>query len=236
MLLLRLALLSSMTSLLGVITCLPVAAATINGVGISVLPGFSTGSIGPVGSTPAVNNDDALGPSPNVIPYSLFLNSPGGLEVEFILANSGGTTEYRFTQSFLNNTDAVWTGFRFELGYGLGANFVSSQLTDSLEFDFFENNSTATSPAFTQTGATPEALDWSGGNVTRFRPAVFAFAIDVPDGLAGVNPSGLNRFTLRQTPITAASAVPEPSTLGLAGLALGGVLLRFRALRRSSQN
>src|SRR6476620_8879201 len=92
--------------------------ATVKSVISFLTPGFSTGSMGPVGNTPAVNNDDDLGASPNVIPYNVFFNSAGILETEFVLENSGGTTEYRFTQTFLNNTDPVWTGFRIELGYG----------------------------------------------------------------------------------------------------------------------
>jgi hypothetical protein len=73
-----------------------------------------------------------------------------------------------------------------------------------------------------------KTLGWSGGSVPRFRPAPFTFAIDVPDQLAAVNPSGLNRFTLRQEPITATAAVPEPSAFGIAGLALAGLLVLRR--------
>jgi hypothetical protein len=203
-------------------------AATIGSVSTFSTPGFSTGSMGPVGSTPAPNNDDDTGSSPNVIPYNVFFNSPGILETEFVLANSGGTTEYRFTQSFLNNTPTVWTGFRFELGFGTGTSFVLSQLADTLQFDSFENNSTATSTPFALTVDEMKTLGWGGASVPRFSSARFTFAIDVPDDLADANPSGLNRFTLRQTPIVAGSAVPEPATFGLLGLALAGFGLRAR--------
>jgi len=81
---------------------------------------------------------------------------------------------------------------------------------------------------FTLTVDEMKTLGWSDGNVPRFRPAVFTFAVDVPDDLLEANPSGLNRFTLRQTPIVAASAVPEPSTFGLLGFALAGIGLRLR--------
>src|SRR5262245_2703377 len=94
-------------------------AATISSINRVILPGASTGTVGPL-STSAPNNDDVNGPSPNVIPYSIFLNSPGPIETEFILAQSGGTTEYRFTQTLINNTPAVWEGFRLELGFGTG--------------------------------------------------------------------------------------------------------------------
>jgi hypothetical protein len=211
------------TAMLAGGVCSRAAAATINSISTFSTPGFSTGSAGPVGVTPAPNNDDVLGNSPNVIPFSVFFNSPGILETEFVLGESGGTTEYRFTQTFFNNTDVVWGGFRFELGFGTGANFVLSQLADALQFDAFEGNSTAVSPAFTLEVDEMKTLGWGGGNVPRFSPATFAFAIDVPDALAGANPSGLNRFTLRQTPIEAAAPVPEPATNALFAVALAGL-------------
>lgn len=39
-------------------------------------------------------------------------------------SESGGTTEYRFTQTFINNTGQVWTGSEFLLGYGVGDAFT----------------------------------------------------------------------------------------------------------------
>lgn len=206
-------------------------AATINSLS-TILPGASTGSVGPYGVTPAVNNDDEIGESQNVIPYSIFLNSPDILETEFVLGNSAGTTEYRFTQTFFNNTGTDWSGFRFELGYGTGSDFVLSQLADNLQFDAFEGHSTATSPAFTLTIDEMKILGWSG-SVPRFRPAIFTFAIDVPDELSDSNPSGVNRFTLRQIPIEA-SAVPEPSSFALLGLGLFGAFA-YRDSKRFSR-
>jgi hypothetical protein len=91
--------------------------------------------VGAVGNTPAPNNDNHQGASPNGIPNSFFFNTPGMLETEFALTNSGATTEYRLTQSFFNNTDTTWAGFRFELGFGTGTNFFcrnSSIRSDSI--------------------------------------------------------------------------------------------------------
>lgn len=209
-------------------------AATISSITKLTLPGATTGSVGPVGATPAPNNDDSYGPSPNVIPYSLFVNSAGTMETEFALAQSGGTTEYRFTQTLFNNIPgAAWQGFKFELGFGTGADFTLSPLADLLMFDAFENNSTATANAFNLTVDEMKVIEWGGGKVSRFQSAVFSFAIDVPDDLADLNPQGLNRFTLRQTPIVAGSApapAPEPATAMLFGLALVAVGIRGRSL------
>ncbi len=205
--------------LLSALPCV-LPAATVNGFGSVSLPGFSTGTLGPVGATPAPNNDDDPGLSPNVIPYSVFLNSPGSVEVEFLLADSGGTTEYRFTQGFVNTRSAPWTGFRFELGFGTGADFVKATSGSGLRFDELAGVSTATSPVFTLVGQQPAQLDWSVPAPPFAAP--FVFAVDVPDGL--------ERFTLRQTPLVAGE-VPEPAGTAVAGtvaLAVGYTLRRRR--------
>ena len=191
-------------------------AATITSVSLFSLPGFSTGSAGPVGSTPAVNNDDDPGASPNVIPFSVFFNSPGAMETEFVLSDSGGTTEYRFTDTFVNTRNALWNGFRFELGSGTGANFVQA---GDVRFDLLNGQSTAISPVFTLVAHNSRQLDWTVGAPPLVAP--FAFAIDLPDGMA--------RFTLRQTPLVA-TLVPEPSALGLAAISLVVLVLRKKCI------
>jgi len=186
--------------------------------------------MGPVGTTPAPNNDDAPGASPNAISYSIFFNSPGALETEFVLSDSGGTTEYLFNQLFINNSNWTWTGFRFELGYGTGANFVRSQPADVLMFDGFENRTTANSSKYNVT-VDQKTLEWNGPALSRISSVSFSFAIDVPDDLTLANPNGTNRFTLRQTPLAAtASSAPEPATAGLIGMALAALGRRIIAL------
>lgn len=182
-------------------------AATISSLGTSSLPGASTGSIGPVGATPAANNDNATTASPNVIPYSVFFNKQGPVAVEFLTAASGGATEYRFTQTFVNNTGQAWTGFTFELGYGVGDAFVASGADDGLDFDTPGADPAPTASLFTTLVHRDDRMEWSGGSVPSIGSLSLTFAIDVPDEVS--------RFTLRQTPITA--AIPEPSSLGLAG-------------------
>jgi hypothetical protein len=121
----------------------------------------------------------------------------------------------------------VWSGFRFELGFGLGANFVLSQPGDGLQFDTLAGLSTGTSSRFSVVVDQTDVLEWGNGSAPRISSTAFTFAIDVPDGLAGVNPGGLNRFTLRQSPILE-GAVPEPATLGLIGVALAAMGFRLR--------
>ena len=209
-------------------------AATITNISVFSLPGFSTGSVGPVGLTPNPNNDNAIAESPNTIPSSIFLNTFGISEVEFILAPSGGTTEYRFTQALVNNTGLTWTDYHFELGFGTGAGFVRSGAIDLLDFDTPDMDPSPTSSVFTVLDHQPDTLDWSGGSVPAISSVFFTLAFDVPDGLEAFNPSGLNRFTLRQFPTTA--SIPEPGTLLLVGAGIAGVVAtrrrRGRILRR----
>jgi len=82
------------------------------------LPGSSTGTVGAI-VTPAQNNDNNTAASLNTVPYNIFFNTLGPMQVEFATSAFGGTTEYRFTQTFNNNTGQVWTGFVFELGFGI---------------------------------------------------------------------------------------------------------------------
>ncbi|MGH9321992.1 MAG: PEP-CTERM sorting domain-containing protein [Vicinamibacteria bacterium] len=190
------------------------------------LPGASTGSLGPVGSTPDPNNDNASAASVNTIPSSVFLNTFGTTEIEFVLATSGGTTEYRFTQALVNNTGQTWTDYHFELGFGTGASFVPSGIVDLLDFDTPDMDPSPTSSVFTVLNHQPNTLEWSGGSVPAISSVFFTLAFDVPDGLEAFNPSGLNRFTLRQFPTTA--AVPEPGTLLLMGAGIVGIVMRRR--------
>jgi hypothetical protein len=201
-------------------------AAVITAVGSFELPGSSTGTVGPVGATPAPNNDNVTDPSPNTVPYSVFLNTLGTVETEFLLQSSGGTTEYRITQQLVNNTGLAWEGFVFELGFGTGGAFVRSPLTDELDFDAPTLDPIPASPAFPSLDAIADSLTWSGATVGSIGSASFVFALDVPDGL--------QTFTLRQIPVVAPGSVPEPAIsallmLVIAALALASMLKRAAA-------
>ena len=216
--------------LLIVSTASAAQAAIITGVGSFELPGFSTGSLSP-GLTPAPNNDNAAAASPNQVTSSVFFNTFGIADFEFVLADSGGTTEYRilFGPFYVNNTGVAWDGFLFELGFGTGASFVRSGALDLLDFDLPDADPLPTSTVFPTLSHGTDALEWSGATVPSVGSVLFTLSVDVPDGLAAFHPTGLNRFTVRQTPI--AAAVPEPAALLL--LATGGtVWLRRRRRQR----
>lgn len=209
-------------------------AGVIASITTSSLPGGSTGTIGPIGATPAPNNDNATAASPNTVPYNIFFNTLGPMQVEFATDNSGGATEYRFTQTFINITGQMWTGFVFELGFGLGAAFTLSGATDGLDFDWPDTDPAPTASLFSTLSHQSDRIEWSGGSVPSIGVLSVTFAIDVPDGLAAFNPYEVNRFTLRQTPIVATQTVPEPSSLWLLGVGLLA-LASWAASRRRLQ-
>ena len=199
-------------------------AALITSVGTLLSPGAS--SVGPVGSNPDPNNDNALAPSANGIGVQAFFNTLEPLEIEFVAVDSAGTTEYFFSEVFTNVNTVPWIGFTFELGFRTGVNFVRVAGGSGLDFDAPNGDPVPTSSVFSVLNYQPSVLEWTtgavnplvGGSSGPFSVA-FNFSVDVPDGLAQLHPEGLNRFTIRETPLIA-SAVPEPASAALLGLGL----------------
>jgi hypothetical protein len=222
---------------MGMLAATDARAAVITGIGVTVTNN-ATGSLGPVGGVPIAPNNDNTGlPSANVVPSSHFLFNTLPIDFEFKLENSGGTTEYSFTPSFvnINFTGLTWTQFSFELGFGTGAGFVRSGGLDGLDFDTPHGDPSAFSPMFPTVEHKEDSLFFSGGSVGSIKPAAFFFAIDVPDGLKAFNPYDMNRFTLRitpnGTPAPDATPVPEPGTMMLLGSGIAALVAKSRKRR-----
>jgi hypothetical protein len=174
----------------------------------------------------APNNDDTAGISPNTV----FVTQKnyiaiGPVDIVFNVINSGGTSEYLFTEGVYNNTGLNWGAYHIELGFGYDAGFVKSTLGDGLDFDAPDFNSPFNfNPGgtfFPTVSVTEDDVYASGGVMPYLSFAgYFRFTVDVPDGITS--------FTVRQSPV----AVPEPTALGLIALGVAACGLS----RRSSRN
>lgn len=198
------------------------------------IDGFSwfsgVASVAGTGAPPPVapNNDDVAGDSPNVIVVTQKdYFGIGPVDLVFDVVDTGGVTEYFFTEGVQNNTGLDWSGYHLELGFGVGSEFVKSTAGDGLDFDSPDFNSTIDFypggfffPTYT---ALEDDLIAGGGIMPDFAFAGnFLFHVDVPDGITS--------FTLRQSPIP----VPEPGTFTLTALGLLGLTAyRKRRLGRS---
>ena len=103
------------------------------------------------------------------------------------------------------------------LGHGVGPNFVISPLGDGLDFDAPTYDLPPTSTAFAGY-LTPDEdrLTYTGG-IHGAGAQSYGLRIDVPN-----QADFGGKFTLRQWPVP----VPEPTTLGLAAVALAAFAVR----------
>lgn len=174
----------------------------------------------------APNNDDAVGASPN----TAFVTQKhyvaiGPVDLVFNVTNSGGVSEYLFTEGVYNGTGLNWGAYHLELGFGFDAGFVRSTSGDGLDFDspsfnspfnfnpggiFFPSVTVIEDEIFATGGVMPD-LAFAG---------YFRFTVDVPDGITS--------FTVRQSPIPV--GVPEPGCAAISLCGLLGVAL-WRRLR-----
>lgn len=176
-------------------------------------------------NTPFPNNDNSTAASQNQI-----LNFPGlscrpktfqaiaAIDTQLFVEPSGGTTEYFFTETAINNTNSTWNGFSFKIGLGVNDNFGPPELilvpfgTVIPVFDFNGSSSDPqpTSSKFTQLLQDGSFdLVWSGGSVAPGESVDFTFSVDVGDNLNANNSS--DSFTIRELP--SAKPVPEPTSI-----------------------
>lgn len=211
--------------LLACLISLPLRAGEITGfswssgvasvAGVTIIPPIDAG------------NDDIAGTSPNIqVVTQKHYTGIGPVDIEFFVNTStppNGTTEYRFEEGVDNSTPFDWVGYRLELGFGTGADFVLSTDGDGLDFDSPDFNSPLDFTTFFSSAVaiSEDVIVASGGvhpNGSGFSIPPYVFTIDVPDGIES--------FTLRQRPIP----VPEPASLMMLVLGVGGVAggCRFR--------
>lgn len=194
--------------------------------------------------TPSPNNDNSVDPSPNQI-----LNFPGlsctpktfkfiaPIDTKLFVEPSGGTTEYYFTETVVNNTGYSWTGFYFQLGSGIDKLFdpfdrpgrpypISIAIP---KFDTPDRDPNPNSSQFKNLVHRNFSLWWSDGSVAPGETVDFMFSLDVPDDFAGNNI--YEDFTIRQTPV-----VPEPpfvlSSVAIGIIVSGRVVFRNRKKRQ----
>jgi hypothetical protein len=191
-------------------------AGTILGTGAIVGTGLGFASV-PIVFTPNEGSDT---PGNIGVPIKRF-DQTGYIDIEFFVRGStpAGTTEYQMYESVDNNTGIDWVNYTFQLGTGLGAGFLPSDGSNGLTFDAPAYNPPPTSSAFAQVTLAPTQLVFFDG-LQSTGSQIYQVWIDVPDGI--------QTFTLRQFP----TPVPEPGTLALAAIALGGFgLLKLRRRR-----
>ena len=181
--------------------------------------GIASVGLNPIAVPVAPNNDDAIGPSPNVV----FVHQKnyvgiGPVDIEFTVVPSGGVTEYMFREGVQNATGIPWTDYHIQLGFGMGTAFIPSPSGDGLDFDHPDLSSPFSFAPFTTVVVGEDGIDAYNGVVPNFTFVPnFVFHVDVPDGITA--------FTVRQYP-TIDSIVPEPSSailiLASAFATLGG--------------
>ena len=212
-------------------------------------------------ATPSPNNDDYVGEfasngnkatfNSNAVPVAS--GRITNLEGVFAVLGSNGTTEYVLTiqGAYDSNVDPPLTaGYRLELGFGKGANFVpASTVFPDLDFDFPQPANPALATTISLFGITPlfdlqshasDTIVWSGHAFTGnfFHTSLFRLPLDVPDLPASVmdyyQPGDLPAdFPAAPRPLpSAAASCPSRARSLLAALALTPMVLRRNAYGR----
>lgn len=168
------------------------------------------------------NNDNVVGASGNqILINQKAFGVSDYIDMDFTVDTSGGTTEYVLVEGLANNTADIWSSYRIELGFGLGASFVPSVSGDGLDFDSpdFDSPAELAIPFFADLVFGEDVITLEDGAMGPLSFSNLTFSLDVPDGISS--------FTIRQIPIV----VPEPSS---ALLILGGLIGLARTRHRQA--
>ena len=221
-------------------------AGAIDAAALVAGPGLGSGSLSTV-TTSQPNDDDVQSAGGNALTIQKSFGSVNTVDIRLQVTNSSGITEYRVTETVINNSPVIWFDYHVELGFGGFAGtpsaFLQSGISDLLDFDTSgqlgqpEKTPAPTSDAFSTIAHSSSVLDFSGGSVAPGESITFSFSIDIPDSgdcsirtpacevIGGANPTGFF-FTLREFPTITGPVdgeLPVPPTLLMLGSALFGV-------------
>ncbi|MGE3180732.1 MAG: PEP-CTERM sorting domain-containing protein [Phycisphaerae bacterium] len=192
-----------------------------------------TGSAGPGAVTgtaivsPALNNDNSVGLSPNKVTIDATITDfhGGGLQMNFHIDDTMLTSEYAIKANLKNGTALPWDTLDVEVRYlHASGEFILPVASSGLDFDLPDRDPAPTSPNFFLgdpgngvSGHYATLLEWNEG----FPPGLatgattdFNFSIDIPNWTAPFGGSALAGYTM-QLRFEPTATVPEPGSLAL---------------------
>jgi hypothetical protein len=118
-------------------------------------PGLGSVLVGGGPATGSVNNDN-VGPGlhekDNFVSMDVRFNFLGLIDVQFLVENTDGVSEYKFEVVAQNNTPVDFRSFEFKLGFGIWSfehdDFILSGDADNLDFDWPNKDPVRWTPFF----------------------------------------------------------------------------------------